>query len=60
MSLPVTCTAGFYCNATGLTVESGLCAAGYWCGAGSRSKFGLTNGAGATYFLDYDVFDRFF
>ena len=31
------CTAGYYCNATGLTAESGLCAPGYYCPGGQSS-----------------------
>ncbi|KAH3741464.1 hypothetical protein DPMN_048189, partial [Dreissena polymorpha] len=31
------CTAGYYCNGTGLTAESGLCAPGYYCPGGQSS-----------------------
>jgi hypothetical protein len=32
------CTAGSYCNATGLSAAAGPCLPGYWCGAGSSSS----------------------
>jgi hypothetical protein len=31
------CTAGFFCNATGLSAVSGSCSAGFYCPAGSTS-----------------------
>jgi DNA-binding beta-propeller fold protein YncE len=31
------CTAGYYCNATGLSAVSGPCSAGYYCPSGSSS-----------------------
>ncbi len=32
------CTAGSFCNTTGLSAVAGPCSAGYWCGAGSNTS----------------------
>ena len=47
------CTGGKYCGLTGLTVESGSCAAGYFCYSGSSSATPIANltSLGTTYLV---------
>ena len=40
------CTAGYFCNSTGLTTPSGQCQAGFFCGGGSKSMIPTGNSSG--------------